>query len=58
VFPIEFRVKGQVHWAFPESRVLCFPLGDSVSHIWTTHGREMFPIEFGIKQSMVKCIGH
>jgi hypothetical protein len=28
-----------------------FPLGDTVSHVWTTHGRKIFPIEFGVKRS-------
>jgi hypothetical protein len=28
-----------------------------ISHIWTTHGRKMFPIEFGVKMSKVKCTG-
>jgi hypothetical protein len=36
---------------FSGSGVLCFPLRDIVSHIWTTHGRKMFPIEFGVKRS-------
>jgi hypothetical protein len=31
--------------------VLFFPLTDTVVHIWTTHGRKMFPIEFGEKRS-------
>jgi hypothetical protein len=56
---IEFRVKKskvkrdvEVEVWFPGSRVLCFPLKDIVSHIWTTHGRKMFPIEFGVKRSI------
>jgi hypothetical protein len=34
---------------FLGSKVLCFPLRDTVSHIWITHGRKIFPIEFGSK---------
>jgi hypothetical protein len=36
---------------FQGSRVLLFPLRDTISHIWTTHGRKMFPIKFAVQRS-------
>jgi hypothetical protein len=41
----------EVEILFPGSRMLPFPRRVTISHIWTTHGRKMFPFEFGIKMS-------
>jgi hypothetical protein len=48
----------EVEILFLDSGVLCFPLANTVSHMWTTHGRKMLPIEFWVKRSNVKCTGH
>jgi hypothetical protein len=55
---IEFGVKRsnaldlEVEIRFPGSRVLCFPLTNTVSHMWAIHGRKMYPIEFGVNGQM------
>jgi hypothetical protein len=49
-----FRSKGQkssaldikVEIKLSGSRTLPFPPRVTISHIWTTHGRKMFPINF------------
>jgi hypothetical protein len=66
MLPIEFGVKSQRSSAldieteiwFLDAIVLCSPLRDTVSHIWTTHGWKMFRIEFKVKRLKVKCTGH
>jgi hypothetical protein len=62
MFPSDFEVKRssaldiKVEIWFSGSGILFFPLGDTISHIWTTHGRKVFPIEFGVPK--VKCTGY
>jgi hypothetical protein len=49
MFPIEFKVKCTGHQSrntFLGSRTLPFPPRVTISHIWTTHGRKIFSIEF------------
>jgi hypothetical protein len=43
---------------FPGSRHLSLPPRVTISHIWTTHRRKMFPIDFEVKRSKVKRTGH
>jgi hypothetical protein len=52
MFPIEIgvkrlKVKGTVHWSrktfFPGPRTLSFPPRVTILHIWTSHGRKIFP---------------
>ena len=40
------------------SRALSILPRVTVSYIWTTHGTYIFPFEFGVKRSKVKCTGH
>jgi hypothetical protein len=39
----------EVEIKFLGSGTLPFPPRVTISHIWTTHGRKMFLIEFGVK---------
>jgi hypothetical protein len=43
---------------FPDPRSLSFPLTVTIPHMWTTHRRKMFPIDFGVKRAKVECTGH
>jgi hypothetical protein len=60
------RSKGQrsgaldikVEIRFPGSRHLSLPPRVTISHIWTTHRRKKFPIDFEVKRSKVKRTGH
>jgi hypothetical protein len=47
---ILFKLKVEIR--FLGSGELCFPLRNTISHIWITHGRKMFPIEFGVKRTL------
>jgi hypothetical protein len=60
MFPIEFGIKMtkfisaldiEVKIRFPCSRLLSFPLWDTISRIWTTHGWNHFLFEFGVQRS-------
>ena len=60
------RSKGQrssaldikVEIRFPGSRPLSLPPRILISHIWTIHKRKMYPIDFEVKRSKVKVMGH
>jgi hypothetical protein len=43
---------------FPGSKQLSLPPRVTISHIWTTHRRKMYPIDFEVKRSKVKRTGH
>jgi hypothetical protein len=49
------KVKGaldiEVEEWFQGSKMLPFPPRVTISHIWTTHGRKMFLLEFRVKRS-------
>jgi hypothetical protein len=48
----------EVEIRFLGSGTLLFLTRFNISHIWSSHGRKMIPIEFEVRKSKVKCTGH
>jgi hypothetical protein len=64
IFPIDFEVQRsialdkEIQIPFPGSNTLPLTHTDTISHIYSTHGRKMSLIGFEVKRSTFKYTGH